>query len=497
MSKICSKHNRKIRIGRKKLQDSIVVGSGPNGLAAAIVLQKAGFSTTIYESRENIGGGARSAELTLKGFTHDICSAVHPLTRASPFFRDLPLEKFGLEWITPKAALANPFDDGTSAIVWNSLEETASSFDNRSDGQNYFSLLSGFVKNSEEIMDEILGPIIRLPRKPINLLSFAIKAVFSVSSYSQNTFSGKDVPAILGGSAAHSMLSLDQTLTNGFAMILLGLAHSIGWPIPTGGAQKISNSLGDYFISLGGKIITGFEVKSLSELPQAKAILFDLTPRQILRIFGDRLPNWYAKSLRSFKYGPGVFKLDCALDGPIPWKSEECLKAGTVHVCGDLRDIIVSEQSVWEGREPEKPFVIVAQHSLFDKTRAPDGKHTLWAYCHVPNGSDVDMRGRIESQIERFAPGFQRRILARHSFTARELEQYNPNYIGGDINGGVQNLWQTISRPILSLSPYKTPTKGIYICSSSTPPGGGVHGMCGYYAARSAISNELCQKSDD
>jgi phytoene dehydrogenase-like protein len=480
-----------------KLQDSIVVGSGPNGLAAAIVLQKAGYSTTIYESKEKIGGGVRSAELTLKGFTHDICSAVHPLTRASPFFRALPLEKFGLDWITPEAALANPFDDGTSAIVWNSLEDTATNFENRSDGESYSSLLSGFVRNSKEMMDDLLGPIFRLPKKPINLASFLMKAILPVSSYAQNTFIGKEGPAILGGSSAHSMLSLEEPLTTGFAIILLGLAHSIGWPIPKGGAQKIADCLGDYFISLGGKIITGHEIKSFIDLPQAKVVLFDLTPRQILRIFDGRFPGWYAKSLRSFKYGPGVFKLDCAMDGPIPWKSGECVKAGTVHVCGDIRDIMISEKSVWEGREPEEPFVIVAQHSLFDKTRAPDGKNTVWAYCHVPSGSDADMHRRIESQIERFAPGFQSRILARHSFTARQLEQYNANYVGGDINGGVQNLWQTISRPVLSLSPYKTPIKGIYICSSSTPPGGGVHGMCGYHAARIAISNELSNKIED
>jgi phytoene dehydrogenase-like protein len=469
-----------------------VVGSGPNGLAAAILLQKAGYSTTIYESREKIGGGARSAELTLKGFIHDVCSAVHPLTRASPFFRDLPLEKFGLEWITPAAALANPFDDGSSAIVWNSLEDTAVDFDNKSDGKNYFSIFSQFVKNSKEIMGDLLGPLIKIPRRPFELLGFAAKALPPVSSFARKTFTGKEVPAILAGSAAHSMLSLDEPLTSGFAMVLLGLAHLVGWPIPKGGAQKISDSLGDYFVSLGGKIVTGYEVKSLNDIPRAKAVLLDLTPKQILRIIGDhQLPNLYAKSLRSFRYGPGIFKLDYALDGPVPWKSEECLKAGTVHVCGELKDIIISEKSVSEGREPERPFVIVAQHSLFDNTRAPDGKHTLWAYCHVPNGSQVDMHQRIERQIECFAPGFQSRIISRHTFTAQELEQYNSNYIGGDINGGIQNIWQTISRPILSLNPYKIPVKGVYICSSSTPPGGGVHGMCGYHAAKAAISNEL------
>jgi phytoene dehydrogenase-like protein len=471
------------------LHDAIVVGSGPNGLAAAIMLQKSGYQATIYESRDKIGGGARSEELTLKGFTHDVCSAVHPLTRASPFFRDLPLERFGLDWITPKAALANPFDDGTSAIAWNSLEDTVANLDSRADAENYSSLLSRFVKNSEEIMNHILGPIIKFPNKPFDLLSFASKAIFPVSSFLRNNFTGNDVPAILGGAAAHSMLSLDEPLTNGFAMILLGLAHTVGWPIPRGGAQRISDSLGNYFESLGGKIVTGCGVKSLGDLPEHKIVILDLTPRQILKIFVNHFPRWYSNALSHYKYGPGVFKLDCALDGPIPWKSEECLKAATVHVCGELRDMIISEQTVHNGLVPERPFVIVAQHSLFDKTRSPEGKHTLWAYCHVPNGSDVDMHKKIENQIERFAPGFQNRIISRHTFTAQQIEQCNPNYVGGDINGGIQNIWQTISRPILSLNPYKTPIKGIYICSSSTPPGGGVHGMCGYYAARAVISD--------
>jgi phytoene dehydrogenase-like protein len=478
------------------MQDAIVVGSGPNGLAAAIVLQKAGHSTTIYESNEKIGGGARSSELTLQGFVHDVCSAVHPLTKASPFFRDLPLEKFGLEWIVPKAALANPFGDGSSALVWNSLEHTAKCFDVGSDGEKYFSLFSSFVKNYKEIMNDILGPTIRLPTRPIDLIKFASKALSSVNSYARNNFAGRHASAIFAGCAAHSMLSLDEPLTNGFAMILLGLAHSVGWPIPKYGAQRISNSLGEYFVSLGGKIRTGCEIKSLNDIPKSKVLLLDLTPRQILKILGEfSLPGRYRNSLRAFKYGPGVFKLDYALDGPIPWKSEECFDAGTVHVCGELKDVVISEKSVQNGMEPERPFVIVAQHSLFDKTRAPDGKHTLWAYCHVPSGSDADMHERIETQIERFAPGFKSRIISRHTFTARELEQYNQNYVGGDINGGVQNFRQTISRPVFGLTPYRTPLKGVYICSSSTPPGGGVHGMCGYFAAKTALADELSNKS--
>ncbi|MGI0091874.1 MAG: phytoene desaturase family protein [Nitrososphaerales archaeon] len=476
------------------MADAAVVGSGPNGLAAGVKLAQAGVSTVIYESSETIGGGTRSKELTLPGFIHDVCSAVHPLAVASPFFQSLPLAKHGLNWIKPNIQLANPLGDGTCAVVYESLEKTAAGLENARDKERYSDLLAEHVRYSREMLYNFLGPLPRIPKRPLELLSFLARAAVPVYSFASSTFKGRDIHALLGGLAAHSMLRLTEPLTNGFAIVMLILAHAVGWPFPQGGSQRIADALASHFRSLGGEIITGFQVKSSRNLPRARATLFDLTPRQILRIFGGTaFPKWYAKSLQSFSYGPGVFKLDYALSEPIPWKSEECRSAGTVHVCGDLKDIVLSEQSVWEGIEPVRPFVIVAQQSLFDRSRAPDAKQTAWAYCHVPSGSPVDMRNRIENQIERFAPGFRKTILAVHSFKPDELEQYNANYVGGDINGGVQNIWQTISRPTLSICPYRTPLKGIYLCSSSTPPGGGVHGMCGYYAAKASISKEFSQ----
>ncbi len=473
--------------------DAVVVGSGPNGLAAAIVLAQSNFDTTIYESSEKIGGGMRSASLTLPGFVHDVCSSVHPLALASPFFQKLPLEKFGLSWVKPDAALANPFDDGSCAVLYNSLEETARSLDRISDSRKYSELFLPKLKNFQPLLHDVLGPVgTRLPTlNPVQLISFALNSVKPVHSFAKNEFQGKDARALLGGLAAHSMLRLEDRPTMAFAMIFVLLAHSVGWPFPRGGSQSIADSLGRYFDSLGGKMVTGLEVKSLDDLPRSRVKLFDLTPRQLLKIFGSAFPANYSKSLRSYRYGPGVFKLDYALDSPIPWKSSECLKASTVHVCGDLDEIALSEQTVWEGKIAARPFVIVTQNSLFDSSRAPEGKHTAWAYCHIPSGSGADLTERIENQIERFAPGFKSCVLARHSFTAIELEKYNANYVGGDINGGVQDLWQTFARPVLGLSPYKTPLKGIYICSSSTPPGGGVHGMCGFHAAIAAIKNDL------
>ena len=470
----------------------MVVGAGPNGLAAGITLARAGVSTRIYESSDTIGGGCRSSELTLPGFIHDVCSAIHPLAASSPFFNSLPLEQYGVKWVMPQIALANPFEDGSVALIYNSLERTANRFEKGSDRERYASLFSANIENLDAIVKDVLGPLTRLPRRPLQLLSFLSNAVFPVRSYAKRTFQGRDVRAIFAGMAAHSMLALDRSLTTGFAILLLLLAHTVGWPFPEGGAQKISDALAGYFRSLGGEIDAGFEVRSKEELPKSTAYLFDLTPRQILKIFGESaFPSPFSNALKSFKYGPGVFKLDYALDGPIPWKSEDCLRAGTVHVCGELEDVERSEQAVWDGELAERPFVIVAQQSLFDRSRTPNGKHTAWAYCHVPHGSDADMKCRVEAQIERFAPGFRRRILASHSFTAVEMEHYNANYVGGDINGGLQDFWQTIARPSLSISPYSTPLAGVYICSSSTPPGGGVHGMCGYFAARAAISKEF------
>jgi phytoene dehydrogenase-like protein len=472
--------------------DAAIVGSGPNGLAAGIVLAQANYSTTIYESANLIGGGCRSSPLTLPGYLHDVCSAVHPLAAASPFFQNLPLEKFGLEWITPEAALANPFDDGTCALLHNSLSTTVKGFENSQDSMRYVKLLANPLANIRKLFIDILGPL-RFPHSnPILLSSFVRNALKPVHSFVRDNFQGKDVKALFGGLAAHSMLQLEDSLTTGFALLFLLLAHSVGWPFPRGGSQRLVNALGDYFTSLGGRIITNFEVKSLADLPPRKVTLFDVTPKQLLRICSEvSFPSSYSETLRSFKYGPGIFKLDYALRSPVPWKSAECSRASTVHVCGELDEIAFSEQIVSSGGMQEKPFVIVVQPSLFDPTRAPDGNHTLWAYCHVASGSDLDMSDRIENQIERFAPGFKSTIIARHSFTAVEIENYNSNYVGGDINGGLQDIWQTLARPTLSLNPYKTPMKGVYICSSSTPPGGGVHGMCGYFAAKSAIKREL------
>lgn len=468
----------------------IVVGSGPNGLAAGILLEEANFSTKIYETSDTIGGGMRSSELTLPGFVHDVCSAVHPLAIASPYFRTLPLERYGLDWIKPEVALANPFDDGTCALLYNSFEDTQGEFHSERDRKKYSTIISPGLQNFPGLIRSILRPVTAgLPS--FQLLSFGLKAIHPVHSYVIDNFEGRDVRALWGGLAAHSMLRLEDRLTTGFAMIFLILAHSVGWPFPRGGSQSLANSMSEYFGSLGGEIMTGYEVKSLAALPPNKATLFDVTPKQLLKISGNAFPKNYAKALRSFRYGPGVFKLDYALDGPIPWKSQECLKASTVHVCGELDEIALSERTVWSGGISERPFVIVTQQSLFDSTRAPGGKHTAWAYCHVPSGSPIDMTSRIENQIERFAPGFKTIILARHSFSPGELESYNANYVGGDINAGVQNLRQTVFRPTFSLSPYKTPLKGIYLCSSSTPPGGGVHGMCGFYAAKAAIAEEL------
>jgi phytoene dehydrogenase-like protein len=468
--------------------DAIVVGSGPNGLSAAITLARAGRSVVVYEARETIGGGSRSAELTLPGFVHDICSAIHPLALASPFFRTLPLEQHGVEWIHPSAPLAHPLDDGTAAILERSVEATGATLD--CDAVAYRKLMTPLAADWDKILDFVQAPL-RLPRYPFALPRFGLQAIRSAMGLAKSLFKGERARALFAGMAAHSMLPLEQPPSAGFGLLVGMLGHAVGWPMPRGGSQKIVDALASYLRSLGGEIVTGMEVKSIDALPSARAILFDVTPRQLLRIAGQRLPGGYQHQLQRYRYGPGVFKVDFALDGPVPWKAEACLRAGTVHVGGTLEQIAAAERTMSKGEHPERPFVLTAQQSLFDPTRAPEGKQTLWAYCHVPNGSTFDMTERIEAQIERFAPGFRDRILARSVINSVELEQYNANYVGGDINGGVQDLWQFFTRPTLQLVPYPyaTPAKGIYICSSSTPPGGGVHGMCGYFAARAALSD--------
>ncbi len=463
--------------------DAVVVGSGPNGLAAAITLQQQGLSILLVEGKETIGGGLRTQELTLPGFLHDVCSAIHPLAAGSPFFKHLPLQQFGLEYILPPISAAHPFDDGHAATVYTSIIETAKGL--QEDQQAYLDLLQPFVKGWPGLSIDILGPL-QLPRHPLLLAKFGIKAL-TPATFLANGFNNIHARGLWGGMAAHALQPLTNGATSAIAMVLLISAHTNGWPMAKGGSQSIANALASYFLLLGGRIESNFHVRSLSQLPSSRALLFDITPRQLLQIAGHSLSSFYQWQLKHYRYGMGVFKLDWALAEPIPFRAIGCRQAGTVHLGNSLEEIVASEQLTARGGHPEKPFVLLAQPSLFDESRAPSGQHTAWAYCHVPNSSTVDMTSRIEDQVERFAPGFKDRILARHSMNAADMQQYNPNYVGGDINGGVIDIRQLFTRPALRWSPYKTSVKGIYLCSSSTPPGGGVHGMCGYYAAKKAL----------
>ncbi len=466
--------------------DAIVIGSGPNGLAAAITLAQAGQSVVLFEAKETIGGGCRSKEMTLPGFMHDVCSAFHPLAIDSSFFNSLPLEQFGLEMIQPAAPLAHPLDDGTAVILERSIEDTAAALGK--DAKAYRKLMTPFVTHWDKIKGSVREPL--RPQIALHLFAranFGLKAIRSARGLAKGLFKEERAAALFAGMCAHSMMALEKPPTAGAGLLLGILGHAVGWPISRGGSQKIVDALAAYFLSLGGEIITGAEVKSIDALPPARVILCDITPRQLLRIAGDYLPNSYQWQLKRYRYGPGIFKIDYALDEPIPWKAQECLRAGTVHVGGIFSDVAASERAVANGEHPEKPFLLVGQQSLFDPERAPEGEHTAWVYCHVPNGSTFDMTERIESQIERFAPGFRDLILAKSTMHALEVEHYNANYIGGDINGGVQDLWQFFTRPTIRFEPYTTPAKNIFICSSSTPPGGGVHGLCGYFAAQAAL----------
>jgi phytoene dehydrogenase-like protein len=426
----------------------------------------------------------RTAELTLPGFRHDICSAIHPLGMGSPFFRTLPLADNGLQWIQPPLPLAHPLDDDTAVPLHRSLEETAQALGH--DGRAWRLLYEPLVKNWEQLAPMVLGPL-PLPRSPVVLAQMGVRAFWPAQGLAEWLFQEERARAIFAGIAAHAILPLEQILTASFALVLGALAHKMGWPLPSGGSQQLAEALAAHFRTLGGEIVTGQMVADLAELPPARAYLLDVTPRQLLRIAGDRLPAHYRGQLEQYRYGAGVFKIDYALSGPVPWRAPECAQAGTVHLGGTLNEIVLSERLVWERQHPERPFVLVAQPSRFDPTRAPAGKHTLWAYCHVPNGSTVDMTDRLEGQIERFAPGFGDLVLARAIRGPAQLEAYNPNYIGGDINGGVQDLAQMWTRPVRRWNPYATPVKGLYLCSSSTPPGGGVHGMCGVHAAEAAL----------
>ena len=468
--------------------DAIIIGSGPNGLAAAIALARENLSVLVVEAADEIGGGVRSAELTLPGFTHDVCSAIHPLTVASPFFKTLPLAGFGLEFVEPPASLAHPLDDGTAVLLKRSIRETAAGLG--ADDRNYIDLIEPAADNWEKIAPDVLAPL-QIPNHPLLMAEFGLKAFRTAKGLADDYFTATRARAMFAGNAAHSMIPLEDLPSAAFGLVLLLTAHAVGWQFPRGGAKNISSALAGYFRSLGGAIETSHRVEDINELPEAKAILFDVTPRQIIKIAGHRLPASYVKRLETYKYGAGVFKMDFALSDPIPWRAKECFQAGTVHLGGTFEEIARSERAHSEGKISEKPFVLVAQNSLFDSTRAPEGKHTAWAYCHVPNGSTADMSEIIENQIERFAPGFRDLILAKATRTPADLERYNANNVGGDINGGAGTLSQLFTRPVTKINPYEMPAEGLYICSASTPPGGGVHGMCGFHAAKSALKKEF------
>ncbi len=469
--------------------DAVIVGSGPNGLAAAVALARAGCSVLVLEAGPTAGGGCRTLELTLPGFRHDVCSAIHPLAVGSPFFRRLPLAEHGLKWIHPPAALAHPLDSGPPAVLYPSVAATGATL--APDAEVYRRLMAPLAAGWQSIAPALLAPLLRLPRHPISLAHFGLLALLPARPLAEAVFRGPRARALFGGMAGHSMLAFEQPGSSAFALVLGLLGHVFGWPFPQGGAQQITDALASYLRSLGGEIVTDTRIDSLADLPPARAVLLDLSPRAVLRLAGDRFPPGYRRQLERFRYGPGAFKVDFALDGPIPWRAPDCARAGTVHLGGTLRELAAAERAVWRGQIPERPFVLLAQHSLFDPTRAPAGKQTVWAYCHVPNGSTANMTERIERQIERFAPGFRDRILGRHVLSPAGLEDYNANYVGGDINGGAATLPQLVARPALRLDPYSTPIRDLYLCSASTPPGGGVHGMCGYWAARVAMRKSI------
>ncbi len=463
--------------------DAIVVGAGPNGLAAAITLAEFGCRVLLLEARETIGGGTRTAEWTLPGFHHDVCSAVHPLGVGSPFFRSLPLEAHGLVWVWPDLPLAHPLDDGTAVALAHSVADTALGLD--VDAAAYERLMSPLVGAWEKLLSSLLGPL-RVPRHPWAMARFA-RGALPAATLARLAFREPRARALLAGLAAHITLPLEWATTAAYGLMLGLLGHAVGWPVARGGSQTIADALAAHLCSLGGTIETGRRVGSLAELPPARAYLFDVAPRGLLSITGDRLSGRYHRALERYRYGQGVFKLDYALSEPVPWTSTDARRAGTLHLGGTLEEIARSEREIWAGVHPERPYVLVSQPSLFDPTRAPPGRHTLWAYCHVPSGSTVDMTARIEAQIERFAPGFSDCVLARHAMNATEYESYNPNFVGGDINTGAQTWRQLFTRPTLRLDPYTTPLPDVFLCSAATPPGGGVHGLCGYHAAQTVL----------
>lgn len=471
--------------GELQHRKACVIGAGPNGLAAAIVLAQAGLQVEVFEANQQPGGAARTMELTLPGFHHDFGSAVHPMAAGSPFFSSLPLQDYGLEWIYSPAPLAHPFDDGTAITLERNLDDAVPVLGK--DGKAWRSMMEPLAKNWSAFANDILRPMVSVPRHPFLLAKFAEDALLSAAFVARRRFCNDRTRALFAGLAAHSFLSLDEPLSASFGMVLAAAAHAVGWPIPRGGAQAITNALCAHLAQLGGRMTVSSRIENLRQLPACDVTLCDLTPQQLLNLSGDRLSHRYRQKLKDYRYGPGVFKMDYALSTPIPWKAKECFRAATVHVGGSMAEIAASEAAMASGRQAERPFVLVAQPTLFDATRAPAGKHIAWMYCHVPNGSDISMLDRVEDQIERFAPGFRDCILERRVFSPANLEAMDANLVGGDISGGTMDIGQFMFRP--TRRQYRTSAPDIYLCSSSTPPGGGVHGMCGYNAAKLALHN--------
>jgi phytoene dehydrogenase-like protein len=467
--------------------DAVIVGSGPNGLAAAITLAQAGRRVLVIEGRDTIGGGARTAEMTVPGFRHDPCSAIHPLGIMSPFFRSLPLAEHGLEWIVPEISVAHPLDGGRAVAVTRSVEETAAGL-GRDEGA-YRRLVGPLAREWEAAVHDLMAPL-RIPKNPLLYVRNSLAFLAPAAWVARAVFRTEEARAVFVGQSGHSMLPLTHPATGAFGMLLSMSAHAAGWPVARGGSQAISDALASYLRLLGGEIQCGWEVSTLDELPPARAYLFDTAPKGLLKIAGARMPAGYRRQLERFRYNQGIFKVDWALSEPVPWTAEACRRTATLHLGGTMAEIVASEAEVWEGKLPTNPYVLVAQQSVIDPTRAPAGQHTLWGYCHAPSGSTADLTDVIERQVERFAPGFRDTIIARATRNSVEMERYNPNYVGGDINAGVQDLLQQFTRPSFSITPYRTAIDNVYICSSSTPPGGGVHGLCGYFAAQAVLRDQ-------
>jgi phytoene dehydrogenase-like protein len=465
--------------------DAWVVGSGPNGLAAALTLAEAGVSVAVREAADTIGGGLRTLPLTLPGFLHDHCSAIHPLAAGSPFFRRLDLGAHGLAWVEPPAAAAHPFDDGTAALLLRDVGATAAGLGG--DGPAWRALFEPLARDFGALMDETLGALLHVPRRPLLLARFGLSALLPARALAEARFAGPRARALLAGLAAHAVLPLERSPSAAFGLVLGAAAHAVGWPFPRGGAGRLADALVGLLRARGGAVEAGAPVRALSDLPAARAVLLDVGPPALLRLAGDRLPRRYRETLARFRYGPGAFKVDYALSGPIPWTARDCARAGTVHLGGTLEEIAAAERAAAEGTLPPRPFVLVAQHTLFDPSRAPAGRHTAWAYCHVPHGFAGDALPALEAQLERFAPGFRDVVLARSVRGPAALERDDPNLVGGDVGGGQNSLRQTAFRPAARAVPWSTPIHGLFLCSASTPPGGGVHGMCGWHAARAAL----------